>query len=220
MAKPERWEVYIPKIGFEKIRSDARLAALLRLARIVNALNFCFRALLQSNDEDTPAATRQHINSFLFACGILYEGIKVAKTLGKHFGDRESFKQGLAQLLKDKETKKLQETALNSMRNKIVFHYDEDAVTSTLSDLDLKSYIFASGYSPKTGETYYTLADEIAINFIIGAPGSKEEEDRIFRETLTRTVKVVTEFVRSSDALIADVLADMKWRGRKAKQDN
>jgi DNA adenine methylase len=53
MAKPERWEVYISKKGFEKIRSDPRLATLLTLARIVNALNFCFRALIKSSEEWT-----------------------------------------------------------------------------------------------------------------------------------------------------------------------
>jgi|SRR5689334_18043449 len=220
MAEPERWEVYISKRHFDKMRSDPKFSALLRLARIVNALNFCFRTLIKSNEDDTPAASRQHINSLLFACGILYEGIKVAKTLGKYFADRESFQKGLAQLLKDKETKKLQETALNSMRNKIVFHYDEDVVTTTLNNLNLESYVFVSGYGPQRGEMYYTLADEIAINFMIGEPGSKQEEDRILRELLTTTAEVVTKFVRTSDVLIADVLAEMKWLRREAKKNS
>lgn len=208
------WEIYISKDEFENIRNDPRFVSLLILGRIVNGINFCLQSLLQSNEDSTPAGQRQRFNSFLIGCGVLYEGLKVANTLGKYFNDRDSFRNGFGRLLKDQETKKLQETVLDSMRNKVAFHYDEDVVTTTLENLNLASYAFATASSEKLGAIYFRLADEVAINFIIGEPGSKEEETRVFREIFTSTSHVLTEFVRCANELIPDVLKDMNWLRR------
>ncbi len=218
-SHPESWEVYISKEDFEKIKSDARFAALIPLARVVNALKFCFQTLIEYGNDNTPSGQRQHINSFLFACGILYEGLKIANVLGKHFGDRDFFRNGFGQLLKSKETKRLNETVLNSMRNKLVFHFDEDVAPAVLKNLDLELYAFASSAGSKSGEVYYNLADEVAINFILGEPGSKEEELRIFKEALQSISGVLTEYVNSADLLIAHVLKEMGWVGRERKNN-
>jgi hypothetical protein len=217
---PDKWEIYIPKEDFEKLRSDSRFIALLPLARVVNALKFCFQTMVEHSASDTPSGTRQHINSFLFGCGVLYEGLKIANTLGKHFGEREAFREGFGKLLKSKETKKLNDSVLNPMRNKLVFHFDEDVAPSVLKNLELEQYAFATADGAKSGEVYYNLADEVAINFIIGEPGSHEEEVRIFREALQSVSIVITEYVKSADILIADVLKDMNWRGRERKQSS
>ena len=209
------WEIYISKDEFENIRKDPRFVSLLLLGRIVNGINFCLQSLLESNRDPTPTGQRQRFNSFLLACGVLYEGLKVANTLGKHFSDRKSFRNGFGRLLSDEETKKLQGTVLNSMRNKVAFHYDEDVVATTLENLDLATYAFATASSETLGAIYFRLADEVAINFIIGEPGSREEENQIFREILASTSHVLTEFVRCANELIPDVLKEMNWLRRK-----
>jgi hypothetical protein len=214
---PERWEVYISKEDFEQLRSDAHFLALLPLARVVNALKFCFQTMIEHGNNDSPSGLRQHMNAFLFGCGVLYEGLKIANTLGKHFGDREAFCEGFGKLLKSKETKKLNDTVLNPMRNKLVFHFDEDVAPSVLKNLDLERYAFATADGAKSGEVYYNLADDIAINFIIGEPGSREEEERILREAFQSISIVITGYVNSADTLIGDVLKDMNWKGRERK---
>ena len=216
--QPGNWEIYLSKEEFDKIRSDPRLAILLNLARTVNALTFCFRSLLQSTNDSTPAGQRHYFNSFLFACGILYEGLKVANTLGKRFGDRDSFRKGFGRLLKDKETKRLQETVLNSMRNKIVFHFEADAMSTTLNELDLNSYSFAIGQGSTSGEAYYKLADDIAINFIIGSPGTHEDEVQLFRATAKGITQILSGFVAAANDLIADILKEMNWALREVSE--
>jgi hypothetical protein len=216
----ENWEIHLPKADFDKIRSDPRLPILLNLARIVNALNFCFRSLLQASDDNTPAGRRQYFNSFLFACGVLYEGLKVANTLGKTFGDREAFRKGFGLLLKDKTTKKLQETILNPMRNKIVFHFEEGAIQTTLKDLDLNSYLFAVGYGKASGEAYYKLADDVAINFIIGNPDSEEDAEQVFRAAAKSIAQGLSEYTESANRLIADFLNETNWVGREVGKDS
>jgi hypothetical protein len=217
---PEQWEIYISKEDFEKLRSDPSFLTLLPLARVVNALKFCFQTLIEHSAPDTPSGFRQHINSFLFSCGVLYEGLKIANKLGKRFGEREAFRNGFGKLLKRRETKKLNETVLNSMRNKLVFHFDEDVAPSVLKTFDLDTYVFATADGSQSGAVYYSLADSVAINFIIGEPGSKEEEERIFREILQSISIVITEYVSAADSLIADVLKDMNWKGRERKKSS
>lgn len=217
---PEHWEIFISKEEFEKLRLKSDFAALLPLARVVNALKFCSHILIEYGNSDSPSGLRQHMNSFLFACGVLYEGLKMANTLGKHFGERDSFRDGFGQLLKSKETKKLNDTVLNSMRNKLVFHFDEDVAPAVLKNLNFESYTFAIGDGTQSGGVYYNLADEVVINFIIGEPGSMEEEARIFSEILQGISIVITGYVNSADALIGDVLKDMNWAGRARKKDS
>ncbi|HYX71950.1 MAG TPA: hypothetical protein VE732_04210, partial [Nitrososphaera sp.] len=144
-AQDEYREVYIPNEEFEKLRSDPKFITILNLSRIVNALQFCFQTAIDHKDNKTPAGSRQHINSFLFTSGVLYEGLKVANTLGKYFRDRASF-DGFRKLLNDKETKKLQATVLDVMRNRIVFHFDEEVAAEALKNLNLPSYLYATAF--------------------------------------------------------------------------
>src|SRR5690349_20000333 len=94
------------------LRSDQKFAKLLNLARAVNAIYFCFKILLDHGGEMTPVGQRQHINAFLFSAGALYEGFAVTDTLEIHFGDRDAYRDGFAQLLKDPKTKELRSTIL------------------------------------------------------------------------------------------------------------
>ncbi|HVF56973.1 MAG TPA: hypothetical protein VM934_12540 [Pyrinomonadaceae bacterium] len=211
-TQPKRWEAYLSKEDFDRIRSDARFGAILRLARVVNSLQFCFNSLVVVSDADTPANQRQRLNSFLFASGVLYEGLKVVRNLTKHFGQRQSFRNGLEKLLDEPVTKKLQGNILKDMRNKSVFHYDEDVAPKTLKILNLESYLFATGVGTHRGGVYYNLADEVVFNFIIGDESkSKEEEEQALREAMKDITDLLTKFVDSADQLIGEVVAEMGW---------
>jgi hypothetical protein len=211
-------ELYISKEDFDNLRSDRQFAKLLNLARAANALYFCYRALLDFSDDSTSAGQRQHINAFLFSAGVLHEGLIVADTLEKYFGERDSYRNGFGKLLNDESTKQLRNTILKRMRNKFVFHYDEDVPRKSLKTLNLPSYLFATGLGEKRRGLYYNLADEVVINFLLGDPASKEEE-RIFREALENITKVLVGFTDSADMLIADVLSEMNWKVREGKED-
>ena len=157
--------VVIPRDQFEKIRSDNRLPELLRLGRVVNSLNYCIESLLNSAG-DSPAKMRQNLNSFLFTCGALHEGIDFAGKLDKHFRGIDAFRDGFGKLLRDRQTKRLRDGLLRSFRNKVVFHYD-DFATDILKIIDWPEYVFMSGADSKSMGAYYNLSDELAINFVL-----------------------------------------------------
>jgi hypothetical protein len=216
-AQQEYHEVYIKNEDFEKLRTDPKFITLLNLSRIVNALQFCFQTLLDYKDNETPVGSRQRLNSFLFTTGVLYEGLKVANTLGKHFRDRDSFRDGFGKLLNDKETKKLQGSVLETMRNRIAFHFDEDVAAEALKNLDFPSYLFATSLGSNRGSIYYNLADEAAINFLLGEPTSQEEERQLLEEMFKSIIYVLRLFVDAAEMLTGDILGDMNWMVRKGK---
>jgi len=98
------WEIVCPKGKFEALRSYERFWAILTLSRIVNALSFCHVSGTEGGCGDTPSVRRQRSNAFLFASSVLYEGLEVAETLGRHFRDLNSFRNGFAILMAERET--------------------------------------------------------------------------------------------------------------------
>jgi hypothetical protein len=216
-SKSDYREVYISKEDFDKLRSDRSFVKLLVLARVVNALYFCFSALLDYKNDLTPAGQRQSYNAFLFSSGALYEGLIVADTLEKHFGDRDSYSKGFGKLLKDAKTKEIRSTILERMRNSCVFHFSEGVARKTIKTLNLQSYIFATNVGRKRSGTYYNLADETVINFLLGDPSSPAEEERKFRSDTQSVTDLLAAFVDSADSLIGEVLAEGSWKMRVKK---
>jgi hypothetical protein len=138
------------------------------------------------------------------------EGFLVAERLEKHFGDRASYRNGFGKLLANRKTQGLRKHTLKRMRNKLVFHYDEDVSKEMLKSIDLKRYVFATGTGGKCKGTYYNLADDIVINYLLkDVPAS--EHDAIFRYALRIIGEALHAFVDCADALIADVISEGIW---------
>jgi hypothetical protein len=208
-----RWSFTASAEEFERFRADPQFATLLTLARVVNALQFCFHALLEPGGGDEPAHLRQRMNALLFSAGILHEGFAVAQTLGKHFRGRDSYQNGFRKLLADPVTQRLRSTVLQTMRNDIAFHFNPDVAAAVLKGLNLDKYVFVTGVGPREGRMYYQLADEIVFNHLIGEGRSQEEEAQALKQLLIDFTYVISGFVNAASTLIPDVLVDMGWKG-------
>ena len=141
----------------------------------------------------------------------MYEGLTVADSLGKHFGERESYRNGFGKFLADPQTEELRRSILKPMRDKFVFHYDEDVAKKLIKILDLQSYVFATNIGSKRRGTYYNLADEAVLNYLVKDCKSKEEEDRAIRAAFDSIGKALSSYVECADTLIADVLSEGSW---------
>jgi hypothetical protein len=208
-----RWSFSASAEEFDRYREDPQFATLLTLARVVNALQFCFHAMLEPGDGDEPAHLRQRMNGLLFSAGILHEGFAVAQTLGKHFRDRESYRDGFRKLLANPVTQKLRSTVLQTMRNEIVFHFNPDVAPTVLKTLKLDKYVFIAGVGPQEGQTYFQLADEIVFNHLVDTHRSGEDETQVLREMFSDFSYVISGFIKAAQALVPDVLIQMGWQG-------
>jgi len=219
-SQPDYREAYISKEEFDKLRLDRSFVKLLNLARAVNALYFCFNAILDYKNDMTPAGLRQHYNAFLFSSGALYEGLIVADTLEKHFGNLDSYRNGFGKLLEDAKTKEIRKTILERIRNSCVFHFSEGVARKTIKTLDLPHYIFATNIGRKRAGTYYNLADEMVINFLLGDSLSPSEEERKLLDDTQNVTNLLVAFIESADTLIGEVLSEGDWRLRVGKDNS
>ena len=197
------WQIVITAEKFEMLRDDRRFRLLLTLGRIINALRFCHMAVV---NENSPFRGNR-INSFLFMSAVLYEGIKVARNLGRYFRELDSFKTGIGALLRDKDTQDLWDTSLNRLRNKLVFHFDGGAAQDALQDIILPSYRFAASDGPKGNQSYYVLADEVFMHFLVKQHGSLGNQltDQA-TDLIRRTTDLGIRFIDASQRLIAEAL--------------
>jgi hypothetical protein len=213
MSNPEDYkEIYMPEREFDKLRTDLYFARILTLARVSNAILFCFNAYIDYIDDESPSGLRQRFNASFFLAGILHEGLKVADNIEKHFGDRESFKKGFGKFLNEEETKKFRENELKTARDKFIFHYDKDVATKVLKILDFTEYKFATAVGSRSGDFYYNLADEIAFNYLIKDAKSREDEEKLFKSYYSLLSTMASKFTQSADEIILDVLLETGWK--------
>lgn len=185
MKEEERWELRCSEKKFEELRNNERFWSILTLARALNELRFSQVAYFGPQEDDTPASRRQRINSFVFTGAILYEALGFAQTLGKYFQHLAAFKDGLARLFEDKTVRDFRDTTLHRLRNKFVFHFDDEVPTQALRGFRKPPYIFNSGQGPRIGNAYYDLADSASLYFLL----MEKNDDQLSAEELERAVE-------------------------------
>jgi hypothetical protein len=210
------WDIECTPETFESLKSDERFLSLLALARFTNAIRFCQQPAISASKSDSPAASRQIINSFLFASAVLYEGFLLVERLGKHFHDLDSFKKGFGALLRDKKVKELRKSFLYQMRNRFVFHFDDVVAKDALKNFKLPNYKFASCLGNTSGEMYFNLADEAVMNYILQSESKEFDDDPENRlPKLTQDItELMVNFALSADRLMVEALPGMGWSAK------
>lgn len=209
-------EVYCTPAEFVAFQNDPAFHQLLALARITNTVRFAHGAVVNIERDMTPAEERQLFSSFLYLAALLFEGLRLTGTLGKHFKDSTAFRQGFAKLHSDPEVEDLRSNALDKIRNKTVFHMDSNVIPEGLAFLsDTKEYVFLSANSFANGEIYYRLADEAVIHFLVDAEAGTTLFTERFSAVLSRTTDLSIRFSSCADELITEYLISTGWRTRQ-----
>jgi len=185
MKEKDSWELRCSEEKFGDLRGDERFWSILTLARALNALRFCQMAFFGVLDEDTPAAIRQRINSFVFTGAVLYEALEFAQTLGEYFHDLPEFRETWSMLFRDRELREFRETTLYQLRNKFVFHFDREMAAQALQGFRKPPYIFNSGQGTTVGNAYYSLADLASLYFLLKEEGDDQLSAEALEEAFT-----------------------------------
>ena len=220
---PERWEVALTEEQRAMFGAKPGLLQLLTLARVVNALMFCFDAILRIEQDGSPATSRQTTNSVFFTAGVLYEGLLTAEEIREHFGDRESYREGLGKMLADPGIVRLRDKVLIRLRNQVAFHFDKKMAPKIWKEINLPTLRFAVGRGKTSGGMYYQLADEVAINYfineVLGVKGSAGVELEAYKDHLRELRDTLTSFVHGADRLIGDVMSELGCTVREETSD-
>src|SRR5262249_32768293 len=135
----------------------------------------------------------------------------LADVLGKDFKALTTFQNGFARLLKKPEVVTLRQGILNDLRNKAVFHNDDEVVKLGLSLVDTDPVVFFRSLGGTWGSTHYDLADLAVLRYAFRAVGAVDLDNEV-QEILPLILKVALEFGECAEALIGAVLVEMGWK--------
>lgn len=205
------WEIVCTKDQFEQLKTEESFWAILTLARVVNVLTSCHMWTVIAGRGDTPTAKRDRSNSFLFACSVLHEGLRLADDLEKYFGSLRTFRDGLGDLMKKQATIQIRDEILKPMRNKFVFHFFKRYIRKGLLKTDFPTYVFATGSGDARSQVYYPLADEAILRFLHRKQKHEQDFESFVAQMIEKITDLMFRFGTEAEGLIAQVLGQMGW---------
>lgn len=203
----KKWKIVISKHEFQKLQKDELFLSVVLLARILNSINFIQIAGIATSSESTPSAARQTIATPLYLGALLYEGLEVGKNISKFARDFQSYRDGFGELNKDKSVREFYKTTLNTIRNKIVFHFNADTVRAGLDGFDTEEIVFATGHTSYAGHAYYALADEVVIHYLLGRKSDENELLKDYENICITLGSVLKRFLHAANSLLTEVMA-------------
>jgi hypothetical protein len=214
-------EIVVPAERWATVRSDDRFIELMRLARAVNSLGIAFPPLQLTLADQSPSARRNRFAAFFYAAAIIKEGLDTAQSLGRWYRELPQYREGLASILRDKDVKQFRTDVLDPIRDKLVFHFDRDALTAGFAAMVLEGDVRIASFpdtGPQLGETHFDAADDAVLGFLFG---DRIDEDTFLvrvEKFMKQLVALMNRFIPASHKLIAKGMIDLgcskKWMDR------
>lgn len=209
LSESNDWFINAKPEMYKKAQADERFPYIVALGRAVNALNFV-RSLvtLRPLDDDSPAAKRDRMNSYLFASAIMYEVLGLIKRMNKTFANEPVFQNGLRLLLKDKNAQLIERDHLDPVRNRAVFHFDPERFNEAIQK-HVQPENFCAGRGKKKGGIYYSYSDTLTVEILMGRHTPLEAGLDDFTEVVKRTDALTARFVGCAEDIIRRTLIDI-----------
>lgn len=218
MSDPEllAWEVVASADEFRALRSDPRIVPLLRIARVTNALSLGMLGMLHPIEDQSPAGHRRRWSALLYTGAVLHEGLQIAEGLAETLRSLPAYRYGFAAIQADREVQALRRDFLKRLRDQATFHVDAQVFRSVLdSDIERSEVVFASGRGQKAGAIYFDLADQLAMEYLIGQPYTSEPGWQSLEVLMTGISDLARRFNIAAHRLVPAALAQMGWRRRE-----
>jgi hypothetical protein len=209
----QQYKIVINKEGFDKLRHNPEFIQILNLSRVSNSLSFCYQSIIDAGQSETPAKRRHLYYASTFANAVLFEGLTCAKKLEDYFFDRKTYTEGLGVLLNDPITREIMEkgSRFDKIRNRVTFHFNPTIFEDVLTWAEFDSYIFGMGQGPHNGGFFFTLPEDLALNFIVGGKHEDDEGKEIYNKMQADIVSVMVRFFNAAQDLISEFLVDKGW---------
>lgn len=215
-ASRRPWKVEAARAS---LTSDIDIATLvLRLGIAVNAVRAAQRFFYAVEDAPGPAGERDRLWAFLIALGFLHEAIQVVlrpnfrkvRALAEAGGAGEPLIKEASALLSGKLP--LSQT-LNRVRNKLIFHWDDEPVREFVTQYSRDTVVWVDGLGDTQGEMLYrTAADALTNSVLPDEPGALQPEPQ--ERSVERLKKLIADVLRAMDCVLK--LFDFAIKGHLA----
>jgi hypothetical protein len=123
--------------------------------------------------------------------------------MSKTFMDDMVFQGGLRLLLRDRMAQSVERTHLDPARNGAVFHFLPDRFASIMKEASADECLFVLGRGDRNRDVYYSFADVVAGEILVGYAADTEEFYTHLGEAMTNTRDLVVRFADEAEKLIS-----------------
>lgn len=197
------WKVEAPS---SSLKGDIETATLvLRLGIAVNAARASQRFFYFIKDAPGPGGERDRLWAFLIAMGFLHEAIQTVlrpsfpavKNLALAGGASEALIKEASALLSGKAPLS---QVLNRMRNKLIFHWDDEPIREFVEVFSKPTVVWADGLGDTQGEMLYRVAADALSNSVLpDEPSAKPESQE---QSLERFKMFMIDAVAASRGIL------------------
>jgi hypothetical protein len=138
------------------------------LARLTNMIRFVYSVMVRVEGVG-PESRRQRTNSFYFAGAIMVEAEKTIHGVGRYFSGEPDYIDLVKSVHTETFTKVV--SRFREFRNRAAFHVNQEDVDRSLERIAGRKkdfYPFLTAYGRVSKDMYYDLADEAAMELILG----------------------------------------------------
>jgi hypothetical protein len=200
-SSPERpWKVEVDALNSLKANVDDTVLAL-RLGMAISAIRAAQRLTICAGEGEGPGFLRDRLWAFVLAVAYIHEArvtlqprFPKVKELAIRGGATEDLSKEIAELLSGKSdlTK-----ILNTVRNTLVFHFDEDAARQWVEQYEGDTVLWAQGIGRSTGNVSFNASLDVVAAGLLPT----RIEDEAGEEGRRRLRKVIENVVRAMDRL-------------------
>lgn len=206
------WRIKMTPEAFDQVRTDPRLHACLNLGRAINALRFSHHAYLASKDDDTPGGIRQRVQGFFLNCATLYEALNALDRLGQYLSDMDVWQEKIKPIQRSRRFRRFRYDVLPNMRDRFVFHFDDDVAPEALERLHLDEYVYAAAAGRSKGDVDFDLADTASLNFLLDRlPDDEMSEKEKLSSLIQDGAELTVEFGNAVESVLAHAALEMGW---------
>jgi hypothetical protein len=170
----------------------------------VNALNSAHSLMMSTSNRNTSEAMRDRMNGHFFVSGILYETLKLIRSMSSIFAGDQSYATSMRMVLKDASGQALEQMHLKSARHVGVFHFAADPVRrGDCEDSHCRMRIYLLRTGRETRGIHHDFADLITAEMLVG---KRIDDGAVVNDMFEKTLDLVQKITEHSESFIADQL--------------
>jgi len=162
----KRWARKLHSSHLMQLRNDPDFLTMIKIGRVMNALNFCITTIVSCKDYENLTQRRQAKRAYFLLGGYVHQAIALVDSIkGKYLGN-EAF-EPLRFLVLDYKYQNIRKFA-KKMRNYTAFHLDEydETTRKTLAKLKPTTYTLMCGEDEMLGSHYFAFSDFLDLTFL------------------------------------------------------
>lgn len=202
------WRVRIDQVQLESLRGDAAFAEVLTLGRISNLLRGTWTSGQQFATGDDIVSHRQRMAMLFILGALVAEAFLTLERLGMQFRHLAAYSDHIQPLLRDPKISQLRKDLLSELRNRSVFHNDQEVSQLGLQHLALpEGANIAEGPNASFTDVYFSLGDLVALSYLVNSAGVPADPMPWIRTNFIAVHELAFRICTAIDYLVGEELA-------------